>query len=563
MIRNADKGTAKTKSDGSNAASKYELLESGFIDAGSEAFRKICLVKPNGFYRIAQGYAYEDAFLTERDQLVSSGKLPAQTDFEAVSLDEIAKLSNKDALKDAISELTKKLGGGAERGINGVHKLFAAFEAAARIRASDLKINVKDNHTLVRVKVAGKPVQLGEHWTPEEGGVAITYAFDKKAKNSGETSMTTGGYQSFSITRAPDFPLPENVPKVRGEKGFRENKSGLGTRATFRLFYSDDDANTGTLEDLGFDKETLDALEYTRLSNIGCVFVGGSTGDGKSTTLIRMIEAMYAERDGQIDVMSVEDPVEYLSDLPFFDQIPVKSAGDEDERRKEFSSALRHAMRSSPDACIVSEIRDLVGAKEALQFASSGHKLLTTVHVNSANKILFRLIEMGVPPRELGGNEDIELLMKQTLVPLLCEGCKRPGSDETYARSDRFFEVPEQTRLFERNPEGCPQCTAQYSNDLGRKVWAGFARLSAVAEIIEPDETYMGFVGRQDEAGARAHWLKPAAHGGLGGKRLSEKILDMVIAGQVDVNDAIRIVGRGRRKSRKGTVVAFPGGASS
>jgi len=76
---------------------------------------------------------------------------------------------------------------------------------------------------------------------------------------------------------------------------------------------------------------------------------------------------------------------------------------------------------------IIAKIPDGVLGREVLQFILSGHQLYTTLHVDCAHRILFRLPTMGVPVAELAEPGLIRLLIKQTLGPLLCKRLIRDG----------------------------------------------------------------------------------------------------------------------------------------
>ena len=127
------------------------------------------------------------------------------------------------------------------------------------------------------------------------------------------------------------------------------------------------------------------------------------------------------EAEGQLNVVTIEDPVEYP--IPGAVQIAVPTTGSGEERGKHFRNALMHFCRVHPASGMVSEIRDADAARQVLQFIDTGHQVRTTIHVHSANAILFRLLDMGVGTAEVCKPGNIELLMKQTLLPRLCDGC--------------------------------------------------------------------------------------------------------------------------------------------
>ena len=147
---------------------------------------------------------------------------------------------------------------------------------------------------------------------------------------------------------------------------------------------------------------------------------------------------------------------------------------------------------------------------------------------------------MGVPPAELAA-ANITLLLKQSLVPILCQDCCLPLPEDRKTQAEAFFITNDHHWLRVRNALGCETCTHSYGTEQGRKAWAGYARMSAVAEMIRPDNTYRKFVENYDAIGAEDYWLKPIEQGGMGGVPLREKIAALVKSGQVDPFDAIRI----------------------
>ena len=512
-----------------------KVLPNGILDVGSERFRSLCAVHESGIYNVATGNNFTEDYVVERNALIKQRLLPEHsiTQERYLPVDEIAKLYGRTGGSEAVADVQPTTTPASE-------KLLHLVEHAARARASDFEIKQGEHKTVIRVKVAGKWRSFGEPWTADEGKKALTFAFNAADGGSGHTSMQKLQLQSFSINHQVGFPLPENVIKLRGQKGYHESATSIGQDMVFRLFYSDDAADTGTLEDLGFDDDIYHALQRERETLEGCVFIGGITGDGKSTTLIRSIDRIVKDTDGEISIVTVEDPVEYVSDADCVKQIPVKSSGDSEERKAEYQKVLHHAVRINPDICIVSEIRDVHAAKEVMEFVASGHKAYTTIHVKTANKIPFRLISMGLPAAELAGGDNITLLMKQSLVQVLCEDCKIPMDADKAAQIVAKYDLDRPSTLYKRNKSGCPSCTKQLS-DLGRTSWAGYARLIAVGEFIEPDDTYFEYVRQQDEAGARKHWLKPMTQGGLGGITITQKIAKMVSRGLVDSEDAKRL----------------------
>ena len=171
-----------------------------------------------------------------------------------------------------------------------------------------------------------------------------------------------------------------------------------------------------------------------------------------------------------------------------------------------------------------------------LQFIDTGHQVWTTIHVHSANAILFRLLDMGVGTAEVCKPGNIELLMKQTLLPQLCDGCaleEPAGGRSVPGWLDRHIGAWPLMRF--RNPEGCSACNREDRSAVAGKAWNGYARQTAIAETIRPDSRYLSYVRQRDPAGAWDHWVAS-----MGGKPIGERIWALVAAGHADPFDALR-----------------------
>lgn len=510
------------------------LMDNGIFDMRKTDIEALAAVHQSGLCYVAKGYRRDPDFLEKLRTHQTNKLLPKITSFQERSLEEIA---------DFYEGNTRKTGQATEdrEKTSGERRLLRLIDDAAKMKASDIRIIQHDTYTAVRIRVAGREVDYGHNWTPEEGINAISAAFVMQDEGTGEVSKSHHEFQSFSISPKDAFPLPRNVVKLRVQTGYHESETTMGSSLVARLFFNDT-KETGTLEDLGHDTALLEALARVRGNLKGCVLIGGETGDGKSTTLVRALEQAYDDHGGRIAIVTLEDPVEYTIRRPGVMQIPLRSAGDEQTREASYRKALRNFVRINPDLGMLSEIRDGAGGREALQFASSGHGLYSTIHVESANGIPFRMIALGVPPEEISQTGLLRLLMKQTLVPLLCEGCKRPVDLEDLDPAPRRNLTPILANLdsvFLHNSEGCETCRSKYRTEQGADAWAGYRRLFAVGEFIEPDDAYNEFVRTNNPNGARAHWLKPLAEGGMGGTELSQKTTELVLTGQLDPFDCL------------------------
>ena len=139
---------------------------------------------------------------------------------------------------------------------------------------------------------------------------------------------------------------------------------------------------------------TIDNLELPagirRLANEerGLVLVTGATGSGKSSTLAAMIHHINQNRPDHI--LTIEDPIEFLHSNEK-SSISQREIGPD---TRNFTSALRSALRQDPDVILVGEMRDLETVDTALKAAETGHMVFSTVHTTDVAKTIGRLVGM-------------------------------------------------------------------------------------------------------------------------------------------------------------------------
>ena len=145
-----------------------------------------------------------------------------------------------------------------------------------------------------------------------------------------------------------------------------------------------------------------------------CIVVGG-TGSGKSTTLAAMIGHRNENSRGHI--ISIEDPIEYVH--PHHGcVITQREVGIDTES---WHAALKNTLRQAPDVILIGEIRDRETMQYGIQFAETGHLCLATLHANSANQAMDRIINFFPEERRQQLLMDLSLNTKafiaQRLVP--------------------------------------------------------------------------------------------------------------------------------------------------
>lgn len=232
----------------------------------------------------------------------------------------------------------------------------------------------------------------------------------------------------------------------------------LGEKIVVRVL---DKANLRVrLEDLGFRAGALETFKRFLGQSHGMALVTGPTGSGKTTTLYSALDLL---RGPEVNILTVEDPVEYQLEL--VNQIQVSEAIG-----LSFARALRSILRQDPDIIMVGEIRDHDTARVAVQAALTGHLVLATLHTNDAPGAVARLVDMGIETYLL--SSAFNGAVAQRLARTICPGCATkyfPSESELHdAGLDR-----EVGRPF-RKGQGCPRC-----HD------SGFAGRVGVYEVFE------------------------------------------------------------------------------
>jgi twitching motility protein PilU len=156
-------------------------------------------------------------------------------------------------------------------------------------------------------------------------------------------------------------------------------------------------------------------LKEVVLSKRGLVLVVGGTGSGKSTTLASMLGYRNDKTRGHI--VTIEDPVEYVHQHKGC-VITHREVGVDTES---WHAALKNTLRQAPDVILIGEIRDRETMEYGIQFAETGHLVLATLHANSSNQALDRIINFFPEERReqllMDLSLNIRALISQRLIP--------------------------------------------------------------------------------------------------------------------------------------------------
>ncbi len=142
----------------------------------------------------------------------------------------------------------------------------------------------------------------------------------------------------------------------------------------------------------------------------GMVILTGPTGSGKSTTLVAALHQVVTP---EVNVLTVEDPVEYI--IKGVRQIKLS-------HKLDLEGALRAILRHDPDVVMVGEMRDRATAELAIKLANTGHLTFSTLHTNDAPAAVSRLYKMGIEPFLIA--YAINLVVAQRLIREVCSECR-------------------------------------------------------------------------------------------------------------------------------------------
>ncbi|MBQ5947997.1 PilT/PilU family type 4a pilus ATPase [Massilia sp. ST3] len=163
------------------------------------------------------------------------------------------------------------------------------------------------------------------------------------------------------------------------------------------------------------DLDLPETLKDVIMTKRGLVIMVGATGSGKSTTLAAMVG--YRNEHSYGHIITIEDPVEFVH--PHRNcVITQREVGVDTDS---FEAALKNSLRQAPDVIQIGEIRDRETMEHAIAFAETGHLCLATLHANSANQALDRIINFFPEERRQQLLMDLSLNMKglisQRLIP--------------------------------------------------------------------------------------------------------------------------------------------------
>lgn len=208
----------------------------------------------------------------------------------------------------------------------------------------------------------------------------------------------------FERTKECNFAIaPQGLGRFRVNAFMQQGHVGLVLRVIPQTL--------PTIDTLGLPQ----VLKEIAMTKRGLVIMVGATGSGKSTTLAAMVD--YRNENSYGHIITIEDPVEFVH--PHKNCIVTQREVGIDTDGWE--AALKNTLRQAPDVILMGEIRDRETMEHAVAFAETGHLCMATLHANSANQALDRIINFFPEERRAQLLMDLSLNLKamvsQRLLP--------------------------------------------------------------------------------------------------------------------------------------------------
>ncbi|MFN9490422.1 MAG: PilT/PilU family type 4a pilus ATPase [Betaproteobacteria bacterium] len=208
----------------------------------------------------------------------------------------------------------------------------------------------------------------------------------------------------FEATKECNFAIsPGDIGRFRVNAFMQQGRVGMVLRTI--------NTSIPKFDDLKLPPVLKDVVMTKR----GLIIMVGGTGSGKSTSLAAMIG--YRNENSYGHIITIEDPIEYVHDHKNC-VVTQREVGVDTEN---WHAALKNTLRQAPDVILIGEIRDRDTMDHAIAFAETGHLAMATLHANSANQALDRIINFFPEERKhqllMDLSLNIRALISQRLIP--------------------------------------------------------------------------------------------------------------------------------------------------
>lgn len=301
------------------------------------------------------------------------------------------------------------------------------------------------------MKIDGKIVPVGEHALLSDDTKALCSAI-----------MNDRQVKEFEATKECNFAIsPKGIGRFRVNAFVQQGSNGLVIRAI--------EAEIPNIDKLGLPAVMKDIIMTKR----GLVIMVGGTGSGKSTSLAALIDHRNANSHGHI--ITIEDPIEYVHPHKGCIVMQREVGVDTDD----WDIALKNTLRQAPDVILLGEIRDRETMEFAVAFAETGHLAVATLHANSANQALDRIVNFFPEERKQQLLQDLSLNLKGVISQRLL---RKPDGKGRVAAIEILINSPLISDLILKGEVHGIKEIMSKSNDLGMKTFD-----QALFELYEED----------------------------------------------------------------------------
>lgn len=234
------------------------------------------------------------------------------------------------------------------------------------------------------IKIDGKVTPVSKTKLSADNAKAMTYAImnDKQLKE-------------YEATKECNFAIaPVGIGRFRVNAFIQQSCCGMVLRTI--------NTDVPTIDRLGLPE----VLKDIALTKRGLVIMAGGTGSGKSTSLAAMID--YRNENTYGHIVTLEDPIEYVHEHKNCIIMQREVGVDTDD----WDIALKNVLRQAPDVILLGEIRDRETMEYGVAFAETGHLAMATLHANSANQAMDRIINFFPEERRQQLLMDLSLNLK-------------------------------------------------------------------------------------------------------------------------------------------------------
>ncbi|MBT4511044.1 MAG: Flp pilus assembly complex ATPase component TadA [Chloroflexi bacterium] len=443
-----------------------EDIQPGVISPSFSKSRQVIPIRDanSGARGFVLGNPFDWELIETLNQLGSKGDAPYFVISEPGNIDALFQYETSAWWKEAVSKKHEtEAENMADTELEKYPILFIAnsvLQGAVVQRASDIHIEPKTARTVIRFRVDGDLREFSS--IKKETGIQLI----SRLKLLGDLNLAE--------TRRPqDGAFVSTIHNRDFNLRLSTTSTPEGESLVIRLL--EPYVRAKDLTELGMTEKQSSKMVALVNRTSGCILLVGPTGSGKTTSIYSLLHAIdHTTRS----LMSVEDPVEYR--IPFANQQQVN-----DKAGITFEALLKTAVRQDPDVLFLGEVRDQYSAKTAVDFASTGHLTITSLHASNSTSAIDRLERLGVTRGVMA--EAISAIIAQRLLKRLCPHCKDvvPISQEEIDMLSPFTEsIPSMVA----QPVGCEECnqTGYYGREGIYEVLDFDAKLSRMVRSGDP-----------------------------------------------------------------------------